>query len=809
MSKSRNDFESLVRESRLVNHEWYLWTYQDVRKSGFDPIKHYLEFGGIEGRNPNPYFDTRWYIKTYGISAKRQNPLVDFIKKSPKGLRDPNPYFSSKYYLLSNPDVAQSGINPLAHFIYNGAKEGRDPSPNFSLERYLSANPEVKEKKQNPLLHFLQVGQKEGREALPVHGIDKSSLMSRLLDPGVARKPAEENLGRWIRTAVFALGCATYASRRKRSSVTSLDTSHWSSWTFFRFALARYKKLGIDKTFYSRPNFSSCLLPRHELTNYGDRLRTSPYAGLMLFVANSLKQIGLTRDAERLLVELAEREPVKVLASVSLADMLITQARWASEYRAYDEFDAVIEPCSILGIKNDASWHDVTYKQAIDILIRTTELDKSYAEAWILLAFAEMQVKNWRGAIRALGSYLRLRPQSNFARTMIAQALFGISEVAGVDLRKKRLDQASHSNVVGSAELTQNVEALPECSRLHIGAVVKSANLPLSYTLVGGGRIGEVRKRLEYGAECLVETANTTLLPQYGSALVDRQHLLVNYSHMHSSHLTVFTTSVEVVSGQRCLYNFPKPTDIDHRIGCYIGSNSNYFHWLIEDAPRVEFLLNHTLYRDVPILIDERSAPWQTDLLKMLGVKENRLLQVNFKRPVTIQQLVLPPRLSKNLVVHPRSVDFLRSNLLPRERPSCTAGKRIYLSRGAGSTKRAFLNEKEVENRLHKEGFVSVNTGEMTLAQQMELMSDVEIIAGAGGAAMSNMVFAPAGAKILAFGAESALSETFTSLAAACGQKYVLCTGTSYPNADRHWIWTRFDFTIDMPDLDLALEQVL
>ncbi len=79
---------SMLKQSLLFDQEWYLRTYRDVAENGTDPIRHYLEFGWKEGR-------------------------------------DPGPSFSTTAYLRANPDVARAGINPLLHLIEHGHSEGR------------------------------------------------------------------------------------------------------------------------------------------------------------------------------------------------------------------------------------------------------------------------------------------------------------------------------------------------------------------------------------------------------------------------------------------------------------------------------------------------------------------------------------------------------------------------------------------------------------------------------------------------------------------------------------------------------------
>ncbi len=50
-----------VRVSGLVDPEWYLDVYEDVRKARKDPCKHLCTFGWKEERSPNRYFDVAFY----------------------------------------------------------------------------------------------------------------------------------------------------------------------------------------------------------------------------------------------------------------------------------------------------------------------------------------------------------------------------------------------------------------------------------------------------------------------------------------------------------------------------------------------------------------------------------------------------------------------------------------------------------------------------------------------------------------------------------------------------------------------------
>lgn len=77
-----------VSPSAWFDLDFYLRQNRDVARAGFEPLTHFLRFGGSEGRSPSRQFDCA-------------------------------------YYLLANPDVGEAGINPLLHYLRFGRVEGR------------------------------------------------------------------------------------------------------------------------------------------------------------------------------------------------------------------------------------------------------------------------------------------------------------------------------------------------------------------------------------------------------------------------------------------------------------------------------------------------------------------------------------------------------------------------------------------------------------------------------------------------------------------------------------------------------------
>ncbi|HKS90222.1 MAG TPA: hypothetical protein VJR70_12340, partial [Stellaceae bacterium] len=70
-----------VRKSGLFDDEYYLARYPDVAARNLDPLVHFLEEGGREGRDPHPEFDSAFYFEQcQGRGERPDNPLLHYLR---------------------------------------------------------------------------------------------------------------------------------------------------------------------------------------------------------------------------------------------------------------------------------------------------------------------------------------------------------------------------------------------------------------------------------------------------------------------------------------------------------------------------------------------------------------------------------------------------------------------------------------------------------------------------------------------------------------------------------------------------------
>jgi len=184
-----------IEKCELFDADYYLQNYPDVGKSSLNPVKHYLLFGGFEGRKPSPDFDSAFYLMQYpDVQQSGTNPLLHYVLHGKDELRDcsakdsenlhrekegqdqiavsendiqmikSSGLFDENYYLSKYPDIKQSRQDALLHFLRYGGFEGRKPHSDFDTNYYKALYPDVKASAINPLLHYLLIGKSQNRQ---------------------------------------------------------------------------------------------------------------------------------------------------------------------------------------------------------------------------------------------------------------------------------------------------------------------------------------------------------------------------------------------------------------------------------------------------------------------------------------------------------------------------------------------------------------------------------------------------------------------------------------------------------------------
>lgn len=176
----------------------------------------------------------------------------------------------------------------------------------------------------------------------------------------------------------------------------------------------------------------------------------------------------------------------------------------------------------------------------------------------------------------------------------------------------------------------------------------------------------------------------------------------------------------------------------------------NFGHWLIELCARVhEFRKIHPA-EDWKLAIPRYPADRQAlrrRSLEWLGIGEDRILWIE-DGTTRFRDLAFVTSNSVHSHTHePAGLRSVRDAAL-RAVGSVAGGRRLYVGRG-GASRRALLNEAEILALCEGHGFESVRPETLSLDDQVRLFASAELIVGVSGAALTNILFAPQGCKIL------------------------------------------------------------
>lgn len=240
------------------------------------------------------------------------------------------------------------------------------------------------------------------------------------------------------------------------------------------------------------------------------------------------------------------------------------------------------------------------------------------------------------------------------------------------------------------------------------------------------------------------------------------------------------------------------------------GGNRNYYHFLLDVLPRwgvfqecVPGLQPDAIY--VPC-----ETPYQEQLLSLLHLDELPIIPVTPARTVRASTLFVPC-LQNPLEMAPRwTVSWLRERLPPAD--VTDKASRLYVTRGNGSNTRRLVQEEQVWPELERRGFVRVDPGTMSVREQIDAFAAADVIVGLHGAAMSNLVFAQPGVRILEVFPANYVKPCFWAIAENVPDahyEYLVAGPPAPDDRGRSMLGIQQDIDIDVERLYSAIDRLL
>ncbi|MEM8786430.1 MAG: glycosyltransferase family 61 protein [Pseudomonadota bacterium] len=225
----------------------------------------------------------------------------------------------------------------------------------------------------------------------------------------------------------------------------------------------------------------------------------------------------------------------------------------------------------------------------------------------------------------------------------------------------------------------------------------------------------------------------------------------------------------------------------------------HYFHFLFDRLPKFHALLTKFGFGDEPVrvLIHDDLPAYQDDIFRFIQRAHPRLewVPVGPRDRVRADTLLIIDdlRTLKSTHADPDFLAWVRAlcfegfnitapgslgdrpfgDQLADDRP---LGDRLYVSRG-DTRKRQMIGGEALEAGLAARGFEAVMPGRLSFREQIDTFMKASHVVGAHGAGLTNMLFAPAGARLFEIFPADKIKNTYFLLARSLSQSYGYAIG--------------------------------
>lgn len=285
----------------------------------------------------------------------------------------------------------------------------------------------------------------------------------------------------------------------------------------------------------------------------------------------------------------------------------------------------------------------------------------------------------------------------------------------------------------------------PERGRKHLVTPHAEYEFPEIY-------IAEVRNALVTGGTNLVMTEDSVIC-----------HDLYDFSHDYTSE-ELNGRAVIWPRRQRIAWLMRRTSDRElDRAACFTDACApNYAHWMTEVLPRINLFCRAEESSEIPLVVNEGLHSNLMESLWAVAGERRKIVTLSSGASVKVEHLALTSvtgyvpfeRRSTRLQNHSHGRfspfallslrEFLQNSL---DASFDRSARRVYIKRNSGI--RNIANASEIEELLVGCGFSVVEPELLTHARQVSLFSNAEVIVGATGAAMANLIFCKPTAKII------------------------------------------------------------
>jgi hypothetical protein len=210
--------------------------------------------------------------------------------------------------------------------------------------------------------------------------------------------------------------------------------------------------------------------------------------------------------------------------------------------------------------------------------------------------------------------------------------------------------------------------------------------------------------------------------------------------------------------------------DIEYVIGCNV--DRNYFHWLIQAVPAIDWGLRSAKCKNVALMLPEMT-PWQSASVELLGYRDVPRVPMVPWHHFHFHTVTYSEFLTATM---PGGISLAAQATFQRLRSAASGmavqdASIIYVAR-TDAPRRVAINEHELIEVLVAEGVHIVVPGNLTFAEQVALFGQANAVLGPHGAGLSNIVFCRPGTILYEMIPEHHPNPCFSRLAHGAGLHY-------------------------------------
>lgn len=209
---------------------------------------------------------------------------------------------------------------------------------------------------------------------------------------------------------------------------------------------------------------------------------------------------------------------------------------------------------------------------------------------------------------------------------------------------------------------------------------------------------------------------------------------------------------------------------IEYVIGCNV--DRNYFHWLIQAVPAIDWGLRSAKSENVALMLPEMT-PWQLAAVELLGHGDVPRVPMVPWHHFHFHTVTYSEFLTARM---PGGISLAAQTTFQRLRSAASSqavrgASIIYVAR-TDAPRRVAINEQELIEALVAEGVHIVVPGDLKFAEQIALFGQANAVLGPHGAGLSNIVFCQPGTILYEMIPEHYPNFCFSRLAHGAGLHY-------------------------------------